>query len=544
MSDLGLSGTKIRRLDDAVPLAALMAAGLVLSAATILNRPQSTTTTAFLFQDEGLNLLVAQTLLSGGSLYRDVAYPYGPLSAYLHAAFAAVFGNTPLVYLWFLALVSCVNVGLAYALIRKAASVPVATAMTAIGILTVIVIPGSLVGALTTAAYVPLERTLLLLAACCWMTPGSRSLKQSLVIGAVLGAWQGIRFGGAFVAGASIVMVDALYLAFGTTTPRPIAPWIKSLVAIAIGFITVQAVWIAAAFSTLAPGIAWDSVWPLYVLQAYAGWVTPEIRWVAWGGWRLFVAQYLVPLSAGVLGVAGLRHWLISDVEKRVDSRPLSFMGPASGAVFIPLCFFVIGCVSYFRQVQHFRQFMWALVPASAWELQRRGAALRAIVAALWAPGLATVLRSALWSAAIVPPLVTVNLPSGGTIVATPQIARRLQFLERLITSEVRGAPVLYLNSGSGWYFAYGVAHATRHTWLAGFDVIRPYEQEAFLHAFDRTAALVDCNQNQQSPESSSALPILPFPPAIADAMRPRLEPWLSEAGCRVYRVVAPRIRT
>ena len=51
---------------------------------------------------------------------------YGPIPAYVHAVVASVFGNTPLVYLSLLAVVSSANVGLAYTLVRRAANVPVA----------------------------------------------------------------------------------------------------------------------------------------------------------------------------------------------------------------------------------------------------------------------------------------------------------------------------------------------------------------------------------------------------------------------------------
>jgi hypothetical protein len=54
-----------------------------------------------------------------------------------------------------------------------------------------------------------------------------------------------------------------------------------------------------------------------------------------------------------------------------------------AGAIFIPLFFFGVGCFGYFRTVFHFRQFMWALIPAAAWELQRRGTAARVVTAAI-----------------------------------------------------------------------------------------------------------------------------------------------------------------
>src|SRR5262249_29875518 len=158
---------------------------------------------------------------------------------------------------------------------------------------------------------------------------------------------------------------------------------------------------------------------------------------------------YLVPCSAGLLGAIGLYRWSARQGERD------------AGATFLPLIFFAVGCASYFRQVHHFRQFMWTLVPASAWELQRRGVAWRTATGVLWAPPFVSLLRGSL-SPAAAPGLVSVGLPAGGTIAATPPLAARLEFLQRFVGSEAANAAVIYLDSGAGWYNAYRVPHATR----------------------------------------------------------------------------------
>jgi hypothetical protein len=266
------------------------------------------------------------------------------------------------------------------------------------------------------------------------------------------------------------------------------------------------------------------------MLDTYAAWVTGDVRWLSWGGWRLFVAQYLVPCSAGVLGAIGFYRWSRSRNDRD------------GGAIFIPFIFFIVGCASYFRQVHHFWQFMWTLVPASAWELQRRGFAWRGVTAILWAPAFFTLLRGSL-STGTAPALVSVALPAGGTIVATPPLAARLQFLQGFIASETRDAPVIYLDSGAGWYCAYRVPRATRHAWFAGFDVIRPYEEQSFSDAIDRTAAVIECEKDDRP--MTAAGPRLPFPSAVDDALRPRLELWTEGSGCRIYRIArAPRRRS
>jgi hypothetical protein len=513
---------RTRSAEDVLATVALTIVALALSIATIVHRPQSTINTAFVFQDEGLNLLVASELASGAVLYRDLAYPYGPIPAYAHAAFAALFGNTPLAYLWFVSLLSSATIGLSYWVIRRAAAVPTAAFVAFVGMITAAIVPGSLIGGQTTAAYVSFERAMLLLAALLWRAPAWRPAKQSIAIGVALGVWQGVRFGGALVAGASVVVLDAASLVSSRVDRPAVATWLRSLAAIAAGFAVVEAAWIAIAFAMLPPAVARDTIWPSYMLETYAGWVTAEFRWLPWAGWRLFVAQYLVPCSAGLLGAIGLYRWSAGQGQRD------------DGALFLPLIFFAVGCASYFRQVHHFRQFMWTLVPASAWELQRRGVTWRTALAVLWAPAFVTLLRSSL-SAGAAPALVSVALPAGGTIVATPPLAARLEFLQRFVASEAANAAVIYLDSGAGWYNAYRVPHATRHVWFAGFDAVRPYEEGGFVDALDRTAAVIECEKDDRPVNGSE--PRLPFSPAINGALRPRLHLWTAGAGCRIYRL-------
>jgi len=49
----------------------------------------------WLFQGESWTLTAADAVLKGQSLYRDIQWNYGPFPIYYYAAFAALFGNTP-----------------------------------------------------------------------------------------------------------------------------------------------------------------------------------------------------------------------------------------------------------------------------------------------------------------------------------------------------------------------------------------------------------------------------------------------------------------
>jgi hypothetical protein len=526
-------------VQDVVAVVLLMAVGFGLSTAAIVGRSGPVSQSiGFLFGDEGHDLLVAQTLLSGGSLYRDVFSQYGPIPAYAHAAAAWLFGNTPLTYLFFLAALSSLNVGLAYTLIRRAANLPVAVSVTAMGVVPVALIPGSLTGGYTGAAYGPIERAMLLLVALAWTAAGRRSIKRSLLIGCLLGTWQGIRFGGATVAAGAILIIDACSVGFDGFSRASLRAWALSLVAIGWAFCAVEATWALYAFSTLPSGVALDALWPSFMLQSYT-WVAPELRWLSWGGWRLMIVQYLLPLSAAVLGLAGLRRWSIASPGSGTDDRVPSVRAD-QGAVFILTCFYVIGCCYYFRMVHHFRAFMWALVPAAAWELQRRGGIVRAAVACFWFPGLAIMVRSILAPAApLLPPPVRVNLPTGGAIYTSAPMAGRIRFLERFVAEEAHGSPVLLVprrfGSASGWHYAYHVAHATRQTSFYASNLIRPYEEDAFIAALGRTVAFIECDDDWGKGELPEVTPDLIFSPAVSRAIISRLEPWKSEAGCRVY---------
>jgi 4-amino-4-deoxy-L-arabinose transferase-like glycosyltransferase len=191
---------------DVVPMAGLAVASLALSTAVIIRRPDLVMGADVLFQDAGHNLLVADRMLSGASLYSDVFYPYGPVSAYLYALGASLFGNTPTVYLCLLAGISAANICLAYWLIRRAADRKTAV-LIGIAMLAVLPIPGAIAGAFTSSPFLVLERTLLLLVALSWRPPAMRGLAPSLAIGIALGLWQGVKFGGAVVAGAAVMLL-------------------------------------------------------------------------------------------------------------------------------------------------------------------------------------------------------------------------------------------------------------------------------------------------------------------------------------------------
>jgi hypothetical protein len=129
-------------------------------------------------------------------------------------------------------------------------------------------------------------------------------------------------------------------------------------------------------------------------------------------------------------------------------------------------------------------------------------------------------------------------LPTGGAIHTSAPMPARIRFLDRF-AAEVHGAPVLFVPgpyaSASGWYYAYHVAHATRHTWFFAPNLIRPYEEDAFIEALSRTVAFIECDDDQGHGLLGDRGLDLVFPPAVSRVILSRLEPWKSEAGCRIH---------
>src|SRR6185436_11046870 len=86
-TQIGASTTVVAPLSvrDAWAVVLFTTASLALAMAAIANRPGVMLGPQFLFDDEGQNLLIVRTILSGGALYRDVFSQYGLIPAYVHA---------------------------------------------------------------------------------------------------------------------------------------------------------------------------------------------------------------------------------------------------------------------------------------------------------------------------------------------------------------------------------------------------------------------------------------------------------------------------
>jgi hypothetical protein len=498
--------TKRRGRAELIAFGGPILVGAILGIGTILRRPDIVFNARwFLFLDPGYNLLVAQVLSDGGTLYKDVAYPYGPLPAYAFAGFSAIFGNSPLSYTVFHLVLSLADLSLACALLRSALSPGWVAVVATIGLVPTMVYPGTPVLFAGMSAYVPLERLGLLLVALLWTPPATRTHGRALSLGVVLGLWQTVKFGGAFVAGLAVVILDLLMLGHARRVsgdaPRVRGRWLGGLLVVLVGFLAVEACLVAWAFWTLPERLARDLVWPWYMRSAYPI-APPRARWILWDGIGPSLDVQLALVVGAVVSLVALC---------RNRTRP---------RLLLPALFFVVATAGYFRAAIHFEQHGWELILASAWVLE--GGGLGRLAPLGWLPGFASVVHVALvvpaplsttsgaatawpWRHRLTLPYVgralqrPLDLPGGARLWDDASSVETVHAIVRTlgacgVVAWPAGRPperaALVLGFGAGFLHFFRIPYLTRYSWYqTGF--VRPYEEDALIGSLDRTTTLV-----------------------------------------------------
>jgi hypothetical protein len=475
------------------PVCVVVLAGLFLSLATLARRPDQYLTSGYLFGDQSVNLLMADELLSGKLLYRDIFSQYGPIPAYLYAGFAGAFGNSPTTFLVFHLVVCLITLALLTRLVGRVVS-PATTIFVMLGgVLPVFLTPGALLGSYTSSPYIPLERLCLVVLALLWTSPQNRSLVTAAALGLTLGVWQGLKFGGALYAGLALFLVDVLALAL--SRPTSLRPWVARTLLTGVTFLGVEALWASLAFWLLPWRAAVDALWPQYMLVQYAS--LNGSPFPVWDGWKYFLGQQLTPFVGIVLGVAALVWCLIAAVRRRPAGEDRAAAVDRL-RLLIPLLFFLLGFAGYFRHAHLPLQYVWAGCLAGALLVDRLPRSAWLILGLCWLPGLGLVLKSDLVSFPD-PKLKAVKMPNGDALYLTAEenalLDGTLAELARIRSEEaspwsVSPRCVLFYPGGAGMHHFYPIPRAGRHVWyLAGF--LRPYEDSDFLRTLDYEYAVV-----------------------------------------------------
>ena len=308
----------------------------------ILLRPDLVYGEQFLAFDQGNHLFLGHALRDGLTLYRDVAYPYGAASAYVLAGVDLVFRLSATTYIWTLTALNTAFVVLAAHVIRLHSTRAITAAVVLGGLVPMALTPGSIVGSYTTNSYIPLERLILIALTLTWSDPAARSRRRSMLAGAIVGAWQFVKFGGGVFGLAAWLAVDALALARVRARPVKWRIVLAGWGTLAGTAALVEALRWAVLFRWLPSSVAFDVAWPHYTAQLYTS-VPYDVRWPTPDA-MVLLTQYSLPTLALVLSCRAL--WAAP--ERRTHTAAL--------ALFLPGIFFVAGTLGYFGHIHTMRQ--------------------------------------------------------------------------------------------------------------------------------------------------------------------------------------------
>ena len=475
-------------LEVAVGAAAVVAVTAMLLASLYVLKPEQFAFSGFLFQDQGVNLYLADRLLDGEMLYRDVASQYGPVPAYGYALFAWIFGNSVETYFLWLALGSTVTMLLAYLAMVRFASAATSVVVTLFVVLPWALVPGSNVAGFTSNAYIPVEQICLLLVVLAWTPPTRRSLRRAAAMGALLGLWQSVKFGGAIFFVPAILLADVIYLAAahrGEAVRELRGLAVRTAVMLGV-LPAVEAVRVGALYAAMPAEVAFDAAWPAYLVEAYD--TLPQFMYMR-NSWRYFVDRAQLGAIPILLALAGL-VWSVSRASRSDEGRR-----DLAGCLTLSLglFFYAFASLRYFAHVPLFLQYFWCALFGGALFLDRLRLPFRVVIALLLTPGIFYVAKNVYWTPRDAQ-VEGYRTPSGDVLYLHAGEVRRVEAIRRAIPAGESGPlPVLFVArdlTGSGFATLFDLPAPLRTHWfIRGF--VRPYEERELLEFLRGPHALV-----------------------------------------------------
>lgn len=467
----------------------LLLVGLVVIFIEIKLTQKESYTSGFLIAEESQNFLVADKLLHNGTLYRDIASPYGYIPAYSHLLAAKIFGNHIATYYRYFEFLDCIIAVLLYFLCRRILSPPAAFSFTLLAFIPQVIAPGSLSSGQIIHPAFPVEKVLLICVALLWSEPSRKSWPRSLLVGVCLGLLQGVKFGGGLVAGLAIALVEASILLKSRFSPEGWRNFIRSGITILLGFSIVELAWIILAYLSLPPHIAYDVLWPVYMLKNYAGFAN-SVRWPRWIGLGYFLGVHAVPLLGLIGSLWFIRDQLITRSHAWLSNPDSNESRRTMGIVILPL-FYVIGCFIYFKQFWHFNLYSWTLVIGASYLL------IQPIRVIRWATVAICVISFVLFVKVNFfkphdPSLLSLSLDNGEQLwVQDSEYQRFKDVLNTLRTpptsDKQSGLPVVFYPLGAGFHTFFHVPQKGRSCYFAP-GLIRPYDNRELIELADQAA--------------------------------------------------------
>jgi hypothetical protein len=464
-----------------------------------------------------------------------VFYQYGVLTAYLHAGWAKLFGNSILAY-WHLAqLLTCIGVIQGWALLRRSGLAWQAAALGAIVIFPYFLVPGGMAGGLLASVYIELERICLLAIALAWKPPTGRTFRGALCLGLWLGTMQWIKFGGAFVAGASLIAVDLVVLGLARAPKQEWLRWARMSLVTLLGFFALEGALIALACLFLPGPLGAEVLWPSWMVENYRAYRDRTVSLFHWFNLNYFLGTQL-PIVAACLANAWLaaRIFLGRKDLLREEHWSLRLAGPA----LFSAIFFCVALLIYLPHMWVASPYVWLILLPPLMFLRQMHLLMRVAFCAACFPSFLLSIKNV-----VHPPRVDSLQPmqlAGDRLWLSRETADRvtrlrgmLETLEREDAMETPARPaILGYPMGSGLHHFLGYPAAMRHAWfMPGF--VRPREEAELIQSLDRTFAVVVFFA-EPSPEPPSPDPSTWEPFSI---------PVFTEQTCKLFanRLLPPR---
>ncbi len=323
-------------------------------------------TSGFLSDEPGQNLYLADRLLAGQTLYRDVWSQYGPLPIHAHTLAAAAFGNSADTFAGFILVAHAVNFLLVGRLLSRWLRPGVAAAWLCV------ILGGLLLRSPGANAYPPFEAAFFLGALLTWRAPWRRGAMRSLTMGALLGLMQTAKFGGVVFAGACIFVADVCqWRAEGRRMDA--RAWARALGWTAVGLLLVQGVLAAWVFAIAPAPDAADVLWPSYMRAAYRSYYRGDLGFLHWFDFGMFAGTQWPPIAAGAAAVLltvalvvpaiGCRLLTAHDVPSVLSaSHRMEYAGLAAGLGF----FFPLAATFYLPHIGVASHYLWIPLAAAA----------------------------------------------------------------------------------------------------------------------------------------------------------------------------------
>src|SRR5262249_9711262 len=255
--------------------------------------------------------------------------------------------------------------------------------------------------------------------------------------------------------------------------------WAKrSLVLVAV-FVTVEALWAAAALALLPPELARDTLWPAYMRQDY---LSDRIHpGSLWHFMQIMPAHLFVGIVASASGLVVL-------VRDR-DAVP----APSPFGLWIGPFFYLLGCFGYLGHGFLFYQYAWVLAPAAAWGLAQWRLRGQVLIGVLLAFSLGYMVKvtfvdrdNSFFTTNTLPDRESLDMqPGKACAFATPVD----------VAGEANAKPgrfvVLALDwRGGGFHYFYNPNYGLRNH-LVGCAAFRPYDEAELIVKLDRVDALI-----------------------------------------------------